>query len=198
MVGSRHVGTPQVITSCQQIIGSIALLTSRSPGIEVHVLDLGTRKRRFYGTVTTALWATSFAGISWPIIDQRGIADVDLLADKPSIDWRELEPDWSRGDELAPVAISGLENARRSIGTTIDPVDQLATSGNHLARRTATGALLVSEGVDGGSAVEVAFIDEHWGFRVHGNLIVIWDAAGRFFVVDYNLGQIQTTGRAFV
>lgn len=243
--------------------GFVALLTAREPSFEVHILELATRRPRYYGNITASLWAANFDGLSWPIVDLKGIAYLDLLADRPTVAWRELERAWIchqlvrsnnalaaiitvQGPRVVPgvevwrwdlpdrrlrtrhriepvvgatslhlltdgtsiwerqdsgrvaAAISGDHTAREAIDTTIAATDQIATSGLHLARRTADGRLIITEGPGGDSVVEVERIDGKWGFRVHGNLVAIWDAVGRYFVVDLDIGQVQVTGRALL
>ena len=72
--------------------GSALLLSRRSESIEVHFLELTTRKPRHYGTIRADLWADSFDGAGWPAVDKRGLAFYDLLADHPAVAWRELDP----------------------------------------------------------------------------------------------------------
>lgn len=87
-------------TPCHHLVAAdhgntVILLTERTPVLEAHVLDLATQKLRHYGTLQSSLWAKSFDGTSWAVVDQRGIVFFDMLADRPTITWRELEPGWS-------------------------------------------------------------------------------------------------------
>jgi hypothetical protein len=75
--------------------GSVLLLTKRGEITEVAVLDLATRRTRTYGPVAVAQAADTFDGATWAVVDERGVAFLDLLADHPSVGWRELDPGWS-------------------------------------------------------------------------------------------------------
>ncbi|MEZ5378291.1 MAG: hypothetical protein R2733_17440 [Acidimicrobiales bacterium] len=74
--------------------GTALLLTARGTSHEVHVLELSTRRHHYYGNVAASLFATSFDGLSWPIVDHRGIAYLDMLEQVPTVSWRELEREW--------------------------------------------------------------------------------------------------------
>jgi len=72
--------------------GGTALLISRRGDLEaIHVLDLTTRKVRYYGAIRATEWADTYDGSIWAVVGA-GIAFYDMLADEPSVIWRELEP----------------------------------------------------------------------------------------------------------
>lgn len=84
-------------TPCHHVVPadhgrSALLITARDASLDVSVLDLVTRKIRYYGTFLCGLWATTFDGATWAAVDDRGIAFYDVLADQPKIAWRELKP----------------------------------------------------------------------------------------------------------
>ncbi len=241
--------------------GTVALLTQRNQTLETHVLDLTTRRTRHYGTVRSGLWATSFDGATWAVVDERGLTFLDLLADRPTIAWRELEPGWichqlTRSEDFLaaiiaiPTSVMVREPrlelwrwelptrrlaVRRRIappdnadqvhlladGTSIwqqpevqqpgvviapsgahgpaparfDADDELRTSGSMVARRSPTGALKISESIDGSDTVSATVADGSWGFRVHAGRVAIWDTAGRYSVIDIEHSHLAATGR---
>lgn len=75
--------------------GSVLLLARRGAATEVVALDLATRRPRPYGPVVASHAADSFDGATWAAVDERGIAFLDLLAERPTVAWRELEPAWT-------------------------------------------------------------------------------------------------------
>lgn len=62
---------------------------------ELGVRVLSRDGRTHYGMLRSDLWAKSFDGLSWASVDQRGIVFYDMLAESPTVTWRELEPGWS-------------------------------------------------------------------------------------------------------
>lgn len=70
------------------------LLTDRETILEAHILDLVTRKVRYYGTIRSRLWSKSFDGATWAAVDDRGLVFYDILSESPSVAWREFEPGW--------------------------------------------------------------------------------------------------------
>lgn len=84
-------------TPCHALVASdhdksALVLTVRDSVVDVHVLDLVTRKMRHYGAIRTDLWATSFDGATWVTRDSNGrLAFCDVLADSATIIWRELD-----------------------------------------------------------------------------------------------------------
>jgi len=244
--------------------GIVILVRPTEFDYETYVLDLTTRRHRYYGTIYSELWVSSFDGMSWPVVDSKGIAYLDILADTPTVAWRELEPGWichqvarssesmaavvtvkhqphlgrrveiwrwnlpsrrltDRGlaqpvsgarllhlladgtaiwerpdSQLVEVTVSESGPHSKAVDTSIAPTDDLATSGAYLAKRRADGRLIVTEGLDGDPVVEVENLDSKWGFRSHNNLVAIWDAAGRYYVVDNDTGQLEVTGRVLL
>ncbi len=86
-------------TPCHHLVPAdhgktVILLTDRETVVEAHILDLTTRKIRYYGPVRTWRWAKSFDGTSWAALDERGVAFYDMLSESPKVTWRELEPGW--------------------------------------------------------------------------------------------------------
>jgi hypothetical protein len=75
--------------------GSALLLARRGAATEVVALDLATRRARPYGPVVASQAADTFDGATWAAVDERGIAFLDLLAERPTVAWRELEPAWT-------------------------------------------------------------------------------------------------------
>jgi hypothetical protein len=72
--------------------GGSALLISRRGDLEaIHVLDLTIRKVRYYGAIRATEWADTYDGSIWAVVGA-GIAFYDMLADEPSVIWRELDP----------------------------------------------------------------------------------------------------------
>jgi hypothetical protein len=109
------------------------LITKRNEVIDVHRLDLRTRKLNRYGTLKTPQWADSFDGATWVIrMDQRAshgtvsnLGFLDMFADEPIVAWQELTggeqlltfdrtPEW-----LAAVAAISLgHHASHGLGTS--------------------------------------------------------------------------------
>jgi hypothetical protein len=69
---------------------SALLLTDLGSRVDVTVLDLRTRKTRFYGTVEAWQWAHSFDGSTWAVVTGTGITYLDMTADRPTSVWTEL------------------------------------------------------------------------------------------------------------
>ena len=74
--------------------GSVLLVSARGEISEVVRLDLTTRKARPYGAVRSTLFADTFDGAIWPVVDLAGVAFHDTIADAPKVSWRELETGW--------------------------------------------------------------------------------------------------------
>lgn len=95
--------------------GGVALLLAPHDGsVEVHVLDLATRKVRRYGGVRAQQWTRSCDGSSWVVVDERGLAFHDLHQDQPLVAWRELDDEVrcvrvARGREHLAALVLGSE-----------------------------------------------------------------------------------------
>jgi MoxR-vWA-beta-propeller ternary system domain bpX6 len=138
-------------TPCHRLVPAdhgrtVILLTDRESVLEAHVLDLVTRKTRYYGQIRSDLWATNFDGSSWAAVDNQGIAFYDMLSDRPQVVWRELQPGWKclalqrTADSLAAVIMIPSDNVfpeprlelrrwelpsmRLDVKRRIDPVDE--------------------------------------------------------------------------
>jgi hypothetical protein len=98
--------------------GSALLVAARGAVAVVVQLDLTTRKSRPYGTIRSRLFADTFDGAIWAVVDERGLAFHDTISEEPRIVWRELEPGWichrlSR-DEHQLAGLVGIPRARSS------------------------------------------------------------------------------------
>ena len=84
-------------TPCHALVASdheksALVIARRDHIVDVHVLDLITRRMRHYGPIQTDLWARSFDGGVWVARAENGrLAFYDTLADTPTITWRELD-----------------------------------------------------------------------------------------------------------
>ena len=84
-------------TRCTSLVASdheksVLVLSRGEHLVEVSVLDLVTRKMRYYGTIHSTLWAHSFDGATWTVRGSDGrLWFFDILADKPTVVWRELD-----------------------------------------------------------------------------------------------------------
>ena len=84
-------------TPCHALVASdhdkgALVLTVRQGVVDVHILDLTSRKMRHYGPIETSLWAQSFDGGTWVSRDSNGrLAFYDMLTESPTVVWRELD-----------------------------------------------------------------------------------------------------------
>ncbi|MEU7587331.1 bpX6 domain-containing protein [Micromonospora sp. NPDC049230] len=71
---------------------NVLIVARRGPSREVRGLDLSTRRLRPPVAITAHLVLPSYDGALLTVVDDDGIAFVDLTADVPRITWRELDP----------------------------------------------------------------------------------------------------------
>ncbi|MFC4018438.1 bpX6 domain-containing protein [Micromonospora sp. GCM10011542] len=71
---------------------NVLLVARRGPSCEVRSLDLSARRLRPPVAITAHQVLPSYDGALLTVVDDDGIAFVDLTADLPRISWRELDP----------------------------------------------------------------------------------------------------------
>jgi hypothetical protein len=71
--------------------GSVLLVTRSGDDRDLHHLDLGTRRVRRWATLRVKHVVPSFDGGVLVIVDDDGIALMDVLGEQPKIIWRELD-----------------------------------------------------------------------------------------------------------
>jgi MoxR-vWA-beta-propeller ternary system domain bpX6 len=91
--------------------GTKALLLSRRGAVvEVHRLDLVTRRCDHWATLRLQRWAETFDGAMWVVVTDDGLEILDTTSDRPVVLWRELSPtdlvvDLQRSPSALTVAI---------------------------------------------------------------------------------------------
>lgn len=106
--------------------GRLLLLADRESAVEVSVLDLATRRIRPVGPLRLRLVASSFDGALWIVADEQGLAVVDLVAPRPTVVWRELDPMLQPLQlERSPTHLSATVAVRDHEGDGPDRIERL-------------------------------------------------------------------------
>ncbi|RZT77837.1 hypothetical protein EV382_1003 [Micromonospora violae] len=97
---------------------NVLLVARRGPACEIRSLNLSTRRLRPPVVITAHYVLPSYDGALLTVVDDDGIAFIDLTADTPHIAWRELDPTIAVLDiARSPTSLAALVRVNHQLGS---------------------------------------------------------------------------------